>query len=427
LTLDELSWLTVGERLAKGDLLYADLWERIPPLSGLVYGGLFTLFGASKTGLLFAGNLVFILQNILLVQAMSRREILHEKNYVPTFFFSLFCSFSSECFVLSPQMLAQTALLPAFRIVINGDKNSNDFELLKIGFWASISALFDSMMFFSLLWFLFAASNFRGMSLRHFSLLSYGFFLPFLTFFLFYFQQNKENYLVFNYIIPMSESIFQLRWNNIEFLLLILLVFLPLFTAFFKILIQRTLTSYQGSVFFILIFWVFWTGILMLSVDYQKTAALMYWAFPASFMLTKWIRYIRKKVWAEIAFLSVSALLMSVFFIQKINPIKDVLDFEPPKAVQTEFKGKNMLVLGKNRHFYFNNHAVTPFLDWQITQKYWGKSDNYETLTELVHIILQAKPDVIVDEEGYFEKLIIRVPVLAEMYQRKDNNIFVLK
>jgi uncharacterized pyridoxamine 5'-phosphate oxidase family protein len=43
-----------------------------------------------------------------------------------------------------------------------------------------------------------------------------------------------------------------------------------------------------------------------------------------------------------------------------------------------------------------------------------------------VHIILQAKPDVIVDEEGYFEKLIIRVPVLAEMYQRKDNNIFVL-
>jgi hypothetical protein len=427
ITAEEQTWFIVGERISKGDLPYADIWETLPFLSACTYALLWTIFGASKTALLITGNLLFFVQCLLVARTMSRREILHEKNHIPLLVFAVFSQFSTACFVLSPQMMSLTAMLPAYDIILRSDKESNDFELLKIGFWAAVAALFDGLMTFSLLWFGFAVSNFRGMSPRHFSIIAYGFLLPFVLVFLLYVQADKEFFLFEHYFSPLFGTIWHLNLVNIPFFLTMLFLTLPIFAAIFKILIQRSLTSYQGSVFFVLIFWLAWVGIFMLSESFQKPLNLLYAAFPSTFLIPKWLMFIRKKVWKEIAFLFFMLGVAAPFWAELKNPLGEKNAFGAKKIVATQFEGKKIVVLGNNQNYYFNNTLVSPFLNWELSKNYWDRSDTYEVIAEIVKIFTRERPEVVIDEEGYFAKFLIRAPVIAKMYKETEKGIFLLQ
>lgn len=423
MTTHELSWLIIGERLSNGEILYADLWDNIAPLSGATYTLLHFFFGKSQLSLHIVAFLLFVVQLILLSNMMSRREILNNRNNFPAFVFFLFTHFSFECLSLSPQFMALTVLLPAFKNVLYSDEYSNDFELFKTGFWLGLATLFDVHLTIFILWFLFAMSNFRGMSMRHFSLLIYGFSFPILLLVIFYAQLGEEHFLFQNFFLPYLSSFTRINFENWQFWVFLGLCFVPIFLAAFKILIARSFTSYQASVYLTAIFWLIFVFLMLLFIPKPTTVDFIYLALPAPFLITKWINYIRKLLWAEIAIWFAMACLFAVFYFSHPIYSKNTwAEIESILVKENSFKGKKVLVLGNNINYYYQNEAVTPYFNWQLSKYKWINTNSYENLTELAEVLLKFKPEIIIDEEHQMSLVFSKMPIMKKNYKRTADN-----
>jgi hypothetical protein len=85
--------------------------------------------------------------------------------------------------------------------------------------------------------------------------------------------------------------------------------------------------------------------------------------------------------------------------------------------------GEKILILGNDFKFYQGNKLATPFLNWQLSEKYFTKLDNYKNISTLYSELAQNLPDVIIDQENLAPTIFERIPQIGRQYQKADSGL----
>ena len=87
------------------------------------------------------------------------------------------------------------------------------------------------------------------------------------------------------------------------------------------------------------------------------------------------------------------------------------------------------MVLGDNFLPYNNNKLATPYLNWNLAQRHFNNLNQYHTTIEVYNNFRNELPEVIIDEKNFMPTLANRIPLLSNLYEKKDkqSNIFTLK
>jgi hypothetical protein len=104
LTIPELRWLLVGERINGGALLYVDIWVDTGFLSAWVYAALDWLFGRSWLALQLFGLILFYFQIFYINFLALKHKMYNENNYIPGLIYGVGGLLFFNLTILSPML-----------------------------------------------------------------------------------------------------------------------------------------------------------------------------------------------------------------------------------------------------------------------------------------------------------------------------------
>ncbi len=427
LTLPEVNWLTVGEKMALGGTLYIDIWDNIPPFFAGFYWFLHEIFGKNILAHhLIAMFLVFV-QAATFNALLIRRDLYSEKNYLPAFLYVLFALLSFDCLVLSPTLLALTFLHIIFRSIISLQDSSSDEKIFNIGLLVGIMVMFDLSFVFFVLFILLGFLLFGSVTPRQILLLAYGFSLVLLLVG-FYYEWQGSFWL---FLVHYCFNVFDFRTDSLLDLssVILLLGFPALFwlLSLFKIFGKQRFINFQDNCHRLMNVWAICAALSFLFVYQFATYRLILLAPMFAFFITYYFLLNRKRIRAEIALwlLSLGVLGMSYASFYEMGDLKEYLSFDHLKiGVNTKNipKNKKIVVLGNAIEYYYQNQLATPYLNWELAKKHFENLDKYEPIIAVYQNLLTEKPEIIIDQAGVVPSLFNKIPLLKQNYRLSPDN-----
>ena len=101
LTLPELNWMLIGEKMNLGFSLYEEIWDDISPLSALVYWLVDRFFGKTILAYQIIATILVFGQAILLNDILRRRQVFMEISLLPGFLYIILTCCFLEFYTLS--------------------------------------------------------------------------------------------------------------------------------------------------------------------------------------------------------------------------------------------------------------------------------------------------------------------------------------
>jgi hypothetical protein len=83
------------------------------------------------------------------------------------------------------------------------------------------------------------------------------------------------------------------------------------------------------------------------------------------------------------------------------------------------------MVLGNDFSPYLDHKLGGPFLNFHLTENYLQSEKSLEQKAQIFKKLSQQRADVILDQEGIFEELLIDLPALKELYKSSQPGVFV--
>ena len=88
-----------------------------------------------------------------------------------------------------------------------------------------------------------------------------------------------------------------------------------------------------------------------------------------------------------------------------------------PEQGPTQISGTTVLVLGDDISYYRKNKPATPYLDWQLSQRHFGRLEQYQAVYEIYQNFRDEAPAIIVDQAGLMPELKYKLPAVFDAYQ----------
>jgi hypothetical protein len=92
-----------------------------------------------------------------------------------------------------------------------------------------------------------------------------------------------------------------------------------------------------------------------------------------------------------------------------------------------ETAGKSILVLGSDLGYYQEAKLATPYLNYNLSKKILGENTNFSETAVIYKHFRREKPKMIIDQEGLFEQLLTKIPILKDSYLKKSDGVYVLR
>lgn len=427
LTVSEINWLTVGEKMALGGTLYIDIWDNIPPFFGGIYWLLHEIFGKNIVAHQILAMFLVFVQAVNFNTLLIRRDLYSEKNYLPAFLYILLALLSFDSLILSPSLLALTFLLIIFKNILSLQDSSSDEKIFNIGLWAGMMIMSDLSFLYFVLFILFGFLLFGAVTTRQILLLLYGFSLILLLA-AFYFEWQGSFWLFlshywFNLFDFRTDSL--LGISSIIILLAIPVLFwlLSLYQVFGK---QRFI-NFQDNCHRLMNVWAICSVLSFFFVYRFATYRLILLAPMFAFFMTYYFLLNRKRIRAEIAlwvlFLGVLGMNYASFY--ETGELRKYVNFDNIKIEtnqQTAFQDKKIVVLGDALQYYYQNQLATPYLNWELAKQHFENLDKYEPIIEVYQNFMNEKPEIIIDEAGVVPSLFNKIPLLKQNYRPSPNN-----
>lgn len=425
LSLFELKWLLVGERLGDGFLMYKETYDYTSPLAVFVYKSIDFVFGKSRfahqgiaTVWIFVNAASF---NLLLV----RNRVYKESNYLPSLFFVLIACTIPDFMALSPQLMASTFIIMSLNNVFRRIDNEVTDELfLYSGIYLGIAGLFYFPAVIYFLIFLLSFVLFSNPIIRRVLLYLYGFLIPFLVTYCYFYWFENEMYLL-NDVVRRGLFGDPVVYLGLEKWWLVFAI--PLFwglLALFITFIKGRFTNFENKIsqvmFLLLLGGV---GVIWLDVERSPTQAILF--LPViSFFLTHYILLIKKRLYKVVVpFLLLSSLIATPYFVYPEIESDSLLVGKSDLV----FENKKIMVLGDDISYYHQQQIAGPFIDPSISQSRFEYLDFYQSAHVMYRAIDQNLPEVIIDEWLVLDKIFHRFPQLEEKYRAGSNNKYYLK
>ena len=420
----EIKYLALAEKIAQGDWLYIDIWDNTAPLSALVYTCLFLLFGKTLwVHHLLAGILVFV-QAIQWNFWLVRTKMYQERNQIPAIVYLLLASLWTDCYTLSPELMANTFLIivlgNTFLHLNDQQQTEKSFE---IGVYLGVAMMFHFPVIFVLFGIIIAFLLFSGTKFREYVLLCFGLVLPFLLIGIaFYFKDGFNVFLDF-----FVWSGFKLSKSyTLSFLHYLALLSFPtilVLLSFLALLQSVGFVNYQlrcQQTMLILLF--FSLGSILITSEIAIYTSVVLWC-SASFFIAHLFLLFKKKILRNLIFIVFVGLSIGVNYMYVLRLVpQEVQEYLPyPTALSLPaFQNKKIWVLDKKWEYYLYNQAASPYFHWGLSQKYLKKVDNYDVQAEIYERLLKNTPDIILGHQAAIDGIFKRLPTFAQKYSLKE-------
>lgn len=434
-SIPELEWLVLGEKLASGAKLYTDVYHPTGPLAAGIYWIFSEIFGRSPIPLRVAGILLVFLEASFLSLILINHRAYNLNTYLPSLVFIILLSFFPESALLSPQLISMFFLLMAFNLIFSHIESriKSDWVVLYSGFYTGLAGLAylpSSLFILSIVATLILFTNTVG---RRYFLLVYGFITPYILTWLYFFWKGDADMLMTNFFMSFAYKSTNLTSNYFALLVLISGPVIFMVFSIFLIMTKSNLISLQvilqNFMFIVLV-----TGLAVLSLDYHFTPLCLVVLFiPMSFYLSQLFVIIERRWLAESLFFALLVLTLGNGYLSYfgIFSVDERLSAEKYIPAETGFEtianGKKVLYIGDRTEVYLNARLATPYFNWAISKKYLQHADDPEILAEVTRQIIADPPDMIIDGENLITGFFSRSPLLEAKYRVGGEGIYYLR
>ncbi len=434
LSIPELKWLLIGERLNDGALLYVDVLDDIGPLSAYVYSILNLLFGRSHLSIQIMGFIVFCFQIFYINYLALKHKMYNENNYLPALFYGILGLTIFNMTTLSPVMMGLTFILFSLNGLLTQieSRNKTDANLINIGIFTGLALLFYMPFVWMLIVHIIILLFFTNTLGRRYLLMIYGVLVPVSIIWLIYIWQGETYAFYSNYIL----SIFNGNSANLIAINTLLILFgitmvLYLISSF-KILNDLGFNIFQvriqKTMFFVSLVML---GIWLVYSNQSGEEMIMFLPW-ISFFLSHFFLSIRHRLKRELSFLVylISILILYFGFTFNIFSLDRLIKFSSV-LIQTKladrepvYAGHKILVLGPDILPYYYGKVATPYFNWEISREELENLNFYDNLEEIDRKIRQDMPEYIIDEVDLAPKIFDKIPLLGKEFQYLQDGVY---
>jgi hypothetical protein len=433
ITMPEIEWHTLGNKLMGGAELYVDIYYPVGPLSGLFYWMLSILFFNSYFIYKLIALILILVQSVIFNSILINNKAYNQNTYVPAVVYSLLMMSIEDFSTLSPQLISLTFILIGIDLTfqqIEGRKKE-DLSILKIGLYYGISMLIYPPSFLFIFPTIISFLIFTNTLIRRYLLLLLGFFLPFVLMWIkfFWFGQLKDfNFNFWFALWPVNYGSWP-SWKHLVGTFLIPIIYFTL--SFLKVSMSTAFINYQVRLQKFMLLMLFFACIIVF-VDYHKTSHILVIFIPfLAFFISHLFLLIRKRFLSELFFIIFTTLLilqnyMGSFGWLPNNKWFDIRNQYYMEDVPVKHEmGQKILVLGDNINFYYKSELGTPYLSWNRAEKQFSNMDQFDVVLRVFENFNNDLPEIIYDQNDRIPELFRKIPKLKKNYKYAGNQMYI--
>lgn len=433
LTLPELSYMLVGEKIIEGAPLYSKIWESLAPLSALVYALSDYLFGRSQLSYHLFAYILICYQAFIFNRMLLESRAYSENTYLPAFIYAILASVCYDMYSLSPFILGITFILLALKNIFSHIevRAKRDEDILNIGLYVGLATLCYLPFSVFALGVLTIFILFTGTIARRYLLMLFGFLLPMAVAAGYFFLTDRLDDFLYNFFSPFTviERNWYISLKDTASLFVAPLAFFIL--AILKVISGARLTNYQSRLTQTILVWAVFSVIFILLADQNTPSVYTILIPPVAFYITHYFLLKNKSFLSEMSFLLFSVLCFATYFLTLSDSwAKNFFDDSNYLIKENTFldlEGKDILVLDDNLKPYVHAKSATPFLNWQLSQSVFEDLNYYDNLTLIYDGFIDSPPEVIIDPGNLLDDVFEKIPSLKENYERHSDGYYHLK
>ncbi|HEY4649944.1 MAG TPA: hypothetical protein VIG72_00955 [Pontibacter sp.] len=431
--MQELYFMLVGERMADGYSMYSQIYADMAPLSALIYWMIDLVAGRSVLAYRIAALALLLLQALTFNAILNRYQVFTTKNYIPALLYLVLGSITYEFGMLTPLLIGHTFVILSLPYLITVSREGIENNRLFVGgFILGLAALSYLPLALYLLVGVFAVLLFASNTFRSILLMLCGFLFPFAVLLTYYlYTGTLDEFTDLHLLRPWRFTVgFALPPADLAKLMA-----LPLLVLTFAILSSLSLP--QRLVFqvkFQQVVWVWLLVAVLITVTRDNISANTFiLLLPAIAYFGEYLFTSNVKKWIlSLAFMLLLAGTLVIRYrdvlgVSRLLQLSDSQLISAAKLPATP-RHESVLVLGNDIRYYFYNKPATPYIDWQLAQRHFGKLNEYEVVYQLYRNMQAELPDYIIDEAGLMQELQYKLPKVFGNYTATDQkNIYRLK
>ena len=426
----EMIWLLIGERMADDKMMYRDILDDSGPFSATVFWGIYLLFGKSLIANKILAAVFLMAQIVYLNYLFNKYKSFEEINYVPAFVAVILIHLSFDLLSLSPALMGSTFIVFALGQLFSQtvlQKEGSDSVLLT-GIYSGIAICFHFPLVFFLPYMIVVGIIISGFTFRQLLISLSGYLLPVLICSVYYFWKDALPDFISKYILTSrtADIYFHVRLRDILILYAapILFSFLGLF---FGAILRSLTVNQQKQVQLMMFFFVFAAASFLLTnrrAPYQFIVMLT----PFTYFISMLFLSLKKENLSNglsITFLVIVPLMGLGWLTFKT--LKDDLNSFGvyPNEQHRITENKKVLVFSDDLAYFKNAKQATPYLNYHLTRELLSSMDKLPEISLAYKNIITELPEVVVDDEGVFEAIMERIPLLKEKYEKYGKYYFL--
>ncbi len=408
-------WQLLGSWLAQDHMIYADSYDYTGPLSALVYKWITMLFGPTRWPHIILSTLLIILQAGILNAIFLRNKAYHENTYVLAFIYMILTCGVMDYYTLSPQLMSITFIIISMNNIFRRiDNQATDEMFLTSGIYLGIATFFYLPAAIFLISYLISFLLFSTAIARRLILMSLGAIIVYGAVWGYFFWHNAEQSFYDAFFIAgfLREKIFYLSYAELSLQAIAIFLFTVISLSIF---FTARFTNFQQKIQRVmLIFMISSIGCILVSPELSG-AELIFLLPSAAFLITHYLLLLRR--WWTRTFIPMvvifSILLFPFFWLTHFSKEELFLDGS------STYSDKRIMMIGEDLSVYEGNTIASPFLDPYVSKLRMEGLNYYEDASEIYDTILAANADIIIDEWGYFPKMVEIFPDLGKRYKQK--------
>lgn len=424
LSLPELKWLLIGERLSDGFTMYKDLFDYTGPLAALVYKWLDVIFGRSRWVHMIFSTLLITIQAGILNNILLKNKTFSENTYIPAFVYVILASSTLDFFALSPQLMALTFILLSLNFIFRRIDNIVTDELfLYSGIFLGLATLFylPSVVFFVV--YLLSFILFSSAIVRRLLLFIYSASAMVLVVWAYFFWYGAnwdflEDYFISGLLKPKHYYLSYLQLFSLSAWLIGTAV-IGLSTLF-----SVRVTNFQQKMQQVMILFLLGAIAVVVIAPDLTTGDLIFFIPSISFFLVYYFLSLRKRIWRVlIPYLIIFGALCYPYFWMKRNDLSGIIPTEAP----LKLPGSRLMGIGTDISVYEHYKLAGPFLDDYVGAKKLEDLDYYSEASRLYEALDDSRADIILDRQGIIPVIFKRFPMFQAQFEPQGNGLYLRK
>lgn len=419
----ELLRIRLGERLADGWRLYAQVLDETAPLSALLYAGFAKIGMAGFRIFRLTAAILIWFQALWLNRMALRFNLVQDRNYLIALFYLILVHSSADSAILSPVLIGLCFFLPAlgklFRILRDG---ASADDAMMLGLWIGLAAACHQTFLIFLLPVIISALLFSSLRLNQYLILVAACLLPFLFFYTAYLYQGGVNEF-----LHCMKAGFQLRPSlqlcSMKMLLLSGGILFVICIAGWMVASRHSRVNSHRIGLIVFLFSAIAASLNLFTGTIQSTEKILFLLPMAAFLLAQ-LSLQNRTTWINELLGIVFFLLITTGFYQQTNSTgpwrhwnEELFMKEPPKGFTANFSGKKLLLLSNDFRYYRQNPTATRFFKFYMSHLNREYAKTYQGLIYWYQCLGEDPPEIIYDPDGIMNEIALRIPEFRECYQ----------